>query len=101
VRYKINTVRYDGFKKYKNTLFYLTVTGGFTVLIYWIITKGKLLEGKNLIVSETGNGSWNDFISSMKHNFDDFNTFFAQIVMIILVARLLVGFSRRLDSQLL
>jgi hypothetical protein len=37
-----------------------------------IITKGKLLEGrKNLIVSETGNGSWNDFISSMKHNFDD------------------------------
>jgi hypothetical protein len=30
--------------KYKNTLFYLTVTGGFTVLIYWIITKGKLLE---------------------------------------------------------
>jgi hypothetical protein len=26
-------------KKYKNTLFYLTVTGGFTVLIYWIITK--------------------------------------------------------------
>jgi hypothetical protein len=34
--------------------------------------KGKLLEGrKNLIVSETGNGSWNDFISSMKHNFDD------------------------------
>ena len=25
-------------KKYKNTLFYFTVTGGFTVLIYWIIT---------------------------------------------------------------
>jgi hypothetical protein len=81
----------------------LTVTGGFTVLIYWIITKGKLLEGrKNLIVSETGNGSWNDFISSMKHNFDDpLAILLAQIVMIILVARLLVGFSRRLDSQLL
>jgi hypothetical protein len=31
--------------------------GGFTVLIYWIITKGKLLEGrKDLIVSGTGNG---------------------------------------------
>jgi hypothetical protein len=27
-------------KKYKNT-FVLLVTGGFTVLIYWIITKGK------------------------------------------------------------
>jgi Kef-type K+ transport system membrane component KefB len=77
-------------KKYKNTLFYLTVTGGFTVLIYWIITKGKLLEGrKSLMVSETGNGSWNDFISSMKHNFDDpLAILLAQIVMIILVARL-------------
>ncbi|PKH66535.1 cation/H(+) antiporter [Flavobacterium sp. ALD4] len=77
-------------KKYKNTLFYFTVTGGFTVLIYWIITKGKLLEGrKNLMVSETGNGSWNDFISSMKHNFDDpLAILLAQIVMIILVARL-------------
>ena len=77
-------------KKYKNTLFYFTVTGGFTVLIYWIITKGKLLEGrKNLMVSETRNGSWNDFISSMKHNFDDpLAILLAQIVMIILVARL-------------
>jgi Kef-type K+ transport system membrane component KefB len=77
-------------KKYKNTLFYLTVTGGFTVLIYWIIRKGKLLEGrKNLMVLETRNGSWNDFISSMKHNFDDpLAILLAQIVMIILVARL-------------
>ncbi|WP_016990717.1 cation:proton antiporter [Flavobacterium sp. ACAM 123] len=77
-------------KKYKNTLFYLTVTGGFTVLIYWIIRKGKLLEGrKNLMILETGNGSWNDFISSMKHNFDDpLAILLAQIVMIILVARL-------------
>jgi hypothetical protein len=41
-------------------------------------------------------------LSSMKHNFDDpLAILLAQIVMIILVARLLVGFSRRLDSQLL
>jgi hypothetical protein len=33
-----------------------------------LIITGKTVEGrKNLIVSETGNGSWNDFISSMKH----------------------------------
>jgi Kef-type K+ transport system membrane component KefB len=77
-------------KKYKNTLFYIGVTGGFTALIYWIITKGKLLERrKNLAVSETGNGSWNDFISSMEHNFEDpLAILLAQIVMIILVARL-------------
>ena len=77
-------------KKYKNTLFYIGVTGGFTALIYWIITKGKLLERrKNLAVWETGNGSWNDFISSMEHNFEDpLAILLAQIVMIILVARL-------------
>jgi hypothetical protein len=79
----------------------LTVTGGFTVLI-WIITKGKLLEGrKNLIVSETGNGSWNDFISSMKHNFDDPSNTFGTNCYDYPRLFLLVGFSRRLDSQLL
>jgi hypothetical protein len=46
---------------------------------------------KDLIVSETGNGSWNDFISSMKHNFDDLCNTFGKIVMIILVARLFFG----------
>lgn len=78
------------FKKYKNTLFYIGVTGGFTALIYWIITKGKLLERRNnVIVSEVGNGSWYDFISSMEHNFEDpLAILLAQIVMIILVARL-------------
>ena len=77
-------------KKYKNTLFYVGVTGGFTALIYWIITKGKLLERrKNLAVSETGKGSWSDFITSIQHNFDDpLAILLAQIVMIILVARL-------------
>lgn len=77
-------------KKHKNTLFYIAVTGGFTILIYWIITKGKLLEKRNnIIVSETGNGSWNDFLSSLQHNFQDpLAILLAQIVMIILVARL-------------
>jgi Kef-type K+ transport system membrane component KefB len=77
-------------KKHKNTLFYIAVTGGFTVLIYWIITKGKLLEKRNnIVVSETGNGSWNDFLSSLQHNFQDpLAILLAQIVMIILVARL-------------
>lgn len=78
------------FKKYKNTLFYITITGGFTVLIYWIIAKGKLLEKRsNVVVSETPHSSWSDFIASMEHNFQDpLAILLAQIVMIILVARL-------------
>jgi hypothetical protein len=57
---------------------------------------------KNLIVSETGNGSWNDFISSMKHNFDDpLAILFTNCYDYPCGSAFLVGFSRRLDSQLL
>lgn len=77
-------------KKYKNTLFYFSVTGGFTALIYWIISRGKELERiKTLVIPESGHNSWNDFLSSMLHNFQDpLAILLAQIIMIILVARL-------------
>ena len=77
-------------KKYKNSLFYFSVTGGFTVLIYWILTRGKLLErGKIGGVSEIGSSSWNEFLTSLQDNFQDpLAILLAQIVMIILVARL-------------
>jgi Kef-type K+ transport system membrane component KefB len=77
-------------KKYKNTLFYFSVTGGFTVLIYWILTRGKQLErGKLTTVSETASHTWNDFVTSLQDNFHDpLAILLAQIVMIILVARL-------------
>lgn len=77
-------------KKYKNTLFYLGVTGGFSVLIYWIIEKGKLLElRKSHFAVNTGNNSWTDFVNSMLHNFQDpLAILLAQIVMIILTARI-------------
>ncbi|WP_418264241.1 cation:proton antiporter [Flavobacterium faecale] len=76
-------------KKYKNTLFYLGVTGGFTSLIYWIINQGKLLElKKSVTIIESNNNSWNDFVDSMLHNFKDpLAILLAQIVMIILTAR--------------
>ncbi|OCB77371.1 cation:proton antiporter [Flavobacterium crassostreae] len=77
-------------KKYKNSLFYFGVTGGFGALIYWIVQRGKALEkSNNLMVASTGHSSWNDFIDSMQHNFQDpLAILLAQIVMIILVARL-------------
>jgi Kef-type K+ transport system membrane component KefB len=77
-------------KKYKNSLFYFGVTGGFTVLIYWILTRGKQLErGKIGVVSETGSSSWSEFLIALQDNFQDpLAILLAQIVMIILVARL-------------
>ncbi|MFV8324514.1 cation:proton antiporter [Flavobacterium sp. ZS1P14] len=76
-------------KKYKNALFYFGVTGGFTALMYWIIKKGKHLEGsKKISISTIENGSWNDFTASMQHSFQDpLAILLAQIITIILVAR--------------
>jgi Kef-type K+ transport system membrane component KefB len=76
-------------KNYKNGLFYLGVTGGFTALIYWIIQKGKSLESKETInVIKTGKSSWEDFVTSMQHSFQDpLAILLAQIITIIIVAR--------------
>ncbi len=77
-------------KKHRNTLFYLGVTGGFSSLIYWILSEGKHLEIHKTIVSgEASDNSWEDFLSSMVHNVKEpLAVLLAQIVMIILVARL-------------
>jgi Kef-type K+ transport system membrane component KefB len=77
-------------KKHKNSLFYFSVTGGFTVLIYCILTRGKQLERlKDGAVSDIGSNSWNEFLTSLQENFQDpLAILLAQIVMIILVARL-------------
>ena len=76
-------------KNYKNGVFYIAVTGVFTALMYWIISEGKHLEANKTILNNgIENGSWNDFIDSMQHNFQDpLAILLAQIVTIILVAR--------------
>ncbi|AOW09027.1 cation:proton antiporter [Flavobacterium gilvum] len=87
-------------KKYKNTIFYLGVTGGFSVLIYWIIKSGKHLEGNEAIVHPVESGSsWNDFLNSMIHNVQDpLAILLAQIIMIILVARLFGWFFKKIGQ---
>ncbi len=87
-------------KKYKNSLFYLGVTGFFSALIYMIIEKGKLLELKksNVVISTQGN-SFDDFIQSMLHNFQDpLAILLAQIVMIILTARIFGWFFKKIGQ---
>lgn len=76
-------------KKYKNGAFYIAVTGGFTALMYWILNEGKFLElNKSIAINPNKNGSWNDFLDSMRHNLQDpLAILLAQIVTIIIVAR--------------
>lgn len=76
-------------KNYKNTIFYLVVTGGFSALIYWILGMGKGLEvHKKNLIPVVENGHWNDFVDSMSLNLHHpLAILLAQIVTIILVAR--------------
>ena len=77
-------------KNHKNTIFYFVVTGGFTALMYWIISKGKSLEiDKKLSVPAAEHGHWNDFLSSLSLNLHHpLAILLAQIITIIIVARL-------------
>lgn len=74
----------------KNSLFYVTVIGGFTALIYWVISKGAALEvGRGIVHKQMVSNHWNDFLNSMVDNLKHpLAILLAQIVTIILVARL-------------
>src|SRR6478752_1604495 len=76
-------------KDLKNTFFYLIIIGGFSSLIYTIITNGKTLEqGQNIVSNAKANGHWADFVGSMIHNLQSpLSILLVQIITIILVAR--------------
>jgi hypothetical protein len=76
-------------KKFKNTLFYIGIIGGFSVLIYWILLLGAKLEiGRNIVEKESSSNHWNDFLTSMVHNLEHpLALLLAQIITIIFVAR--------------
>ncbi|WP_281336905.1 cation:proton antiporter [Flavobacterium eburneipallidum] len=87
-------------KNNKNTLFYILVTGGFSALIYWILSKGKALEtGKELLQPAVENGHWNDFINSMSDNLHHpLAILLAQIITIIIVARVFGWIFRKIGQ---
>lgn len=76
-------------KNLKNAIFYIGVTGGFTALIYWIVTKGKELEiGRNIISPTSKDTLFNQFLVSLYHNLQHpLAILLLQIITIIIVAR--------------
>jgi len=76
-------------RNYKNSIFYITITGGFSALIYWILNQGKILEkGRNIILPISKKGQWSEFLTSMIHNLKEpLAILLMQIIAIILVAR--------------
>ena len=76
-------------KKFKNAIFYISVTGGFTALIVWILSKGKFLEaGRNVISASSKDSFWLQFLDSLNHNLKHpLAILLLQIITIIIVAR--------------
>jgi Kef-type K+ transport system membrane component KefB len=76
-------------KKLKNAIFYFTVTGVFTTLMYWIVGEGKGLEiGRKIIAPNSKNTQWNEFLTSLAHNLEHpLAILLAQIITIIIIAR--------------
>jgi Kef-type K+ transport system membrane component KefB len=78
-----------GMKNLKNTIFYLVVTGGFTALMYWIVSKGKALEiGREVVVPSSNDTLLEQFLTSLQHNLQHpLAILLLQIITIIIVAR--------------
>jgi len=76
-------------KNIKNSLFYLSVTGGFTALMFWIVSKGKILEvGRNVVAKTSKDTMFNQFLESLVHNLKHpLAILLLQIITIIIVAR--------------
>jgi Kef-type K+ transport system membrane component KefB len=87
-------------RNFKNTLFYIAVTGGFTAMIYWIVGQGKALEvGRNIVVPTSSDSQWTQFLSSMFHNLKHpLALLLVQIITIVIAARLFGWIFRKIGQ---
>ena len=53
-------------KNIKNAVFYLGVTGGFTALMFWIVSKGRVLEvGRGVVAKISTDSLFGQFLDSL------------------------------------
>lgn len=76
-------------KNLKNSLFYLTITGGFITLMFWIVSKGKILQiGREIVAKTSTDTLFGQFLDSLVHNLKHpLAILLLQIITIIIVAR--------------
>lgn len=77
-------------KKFRNSLFYITIIIVFSVLIFIALKSGKELEaGRHIVDKTSGQGQWQDFLDSLTHNLTHpLALLLVQIITILFVARL-------------
>lgn len=85
---------------YKNTLFYMSIIGGSSVLMYWIVVFGaKLEQGRDIVIASSDRNPWQEFIDSLIHNLEHpLAVLLAQIVTIIFVARIFGWICRKIGQ---
>ncbi|MCO5248146.1 MAG: cation:proton antiporter [Chitinophagales bacterium] len=87
-------------RRYKNTIFYISVTSFALALMYWIILLGaKLEQGRNIIPVNQEKSQWLEFVDSLVENLQHpVALLLAQIVSIIFVARIFGWICRKIGQ---
>jgi Kef-type K+ transport system membrane component KefB len=87
-------------RNFKNSLFYIIVTGGFIYLMYRIVEQGKLLEvGRKIVSPSSTDSQWVQFLSSLFHNLKHpLALLLFQIITIVLVARIFGWIFRKIGQ---
>jgi len=88
-------------KKFKYSFFYIIIIGGFSALMYSIVLIGSvnLESGRKIVTKATNINQWVDLIEGLIRNFGHpFAILLAQIITIILVARLFSWVCKKLDQ---
>ncbi|MCF6129280.1 cation:proton antiporter [Flavobacterium sp. AS60] len=87
-------------RNFKNSLFYIFITGGFTYLMYRIVEEGKLLEvGRKIVSPSSEDSQWVQFLSSLFHNLQHpLALLLFQIITIVLVARIFGWIFRKIGQ---
>ena len=86
--------------KLKNTIFYIITIGGFSLLIYWMVTMGgKLEDGRQVVKPSSFKGQWDEFTDTVSHNLQHpLALLLAQIIAIILAAKLFGWICRKIGQ---
>jgi Kef-type K+ transport system membrane component KefB len=84
----------------RNLIFYLLTISAFSALIFWIANEGVEMEaGRNIIKAQEGGNPFHEFLTSLTHNVTHpLAILLAQIVSIILVARLFGWICKRIGQ---
>lgn len=87
-------------KYFKSIIFYVSTIAIFSGLIYWTVSAGQIMEiGRRIVVPKIEHGHFVQFLKSLSANFEHpLALLLAQIVIIVLMARLLGWVCRKIGQ---